>query len=347
MDSRSDMFQLIVSAFLAAVGIILVVIIALYLRGLLLLVFGATVIAVLIHMLAEAIGRYTPLSQRLSFYTALLAIVATVVGLGWLFGAQVSAQLAQLATTIPAMWEEIEGWLENIPGGPVLSQAVSEFSLAESGLLSSAPRVLGSVAAAVTDIVVVLFGAVFIAANPGLYRRGLTLLFPKHRRSLADEALCESGQALRLWMLGQLVSMVIVGTMTGLGLWLVGVPAPVALGFIMGLLEIIPFLGPILGSIPILIMALSAGPETALLALVVILIVQQAEGNLITPYVQKRAVSLPPALTVFGVIAGGILFGVPGVIFATPLLVVLFVLVKRLYVEEALDTPTTIPGRDT
>ena len=346
MASSPKTFRLVVSSLLAAVGIVLLVLTALQLRHLLLLVFGATVIAVLIHALAGAIERRTPLSARLSFYAALLVIVAVIAALGWVFGAQVGAQFSQLSETIPPMWERIQTWIQTVPGGSALLRSVSEMSLEGSGLITSAPQLLGSMAAGVTDVVVVLFGAIFIAADPGLYRRGLALLFPKDRRPLADEVLGESGEAIKLWMLGQFVSMAVVGTLTGVGLWLVGVPAPVALGLIMGLLEIVPFLGPILGSVPILIMALSAGSQTVLWALVVILIVQQAEGNLITPYVQKRAVALPPALTVFGVIAGGILFGIPGVIFAAPLLVVVYVLVKRLYVEEALHTPTKIPGRD-
>jgi predicted PurR-regulated permease PerM len=344
MDARKETFGLIVRSLLAAAGIAVLVLAALRLRDLLVLVFGAVVIGVLIHALADAIERRTPLGGRGAFYAALLLIVLVVAAFAWLFGAQVGTQVSQLSETIPAMWERIQEWLRTVPGGEALLASVQSVTL--DGSLRSFPRLLGPLANGITGFLLVLFGAVFIAANPGLYRRGLAMLFPRNRRALADEALGESAEAIKLWMLGQFIAMVAVGTLTGVGLWLVGVPAALALGLLMGFLEVIPFIGPFMGSIPILIMALSAGPDTALLALGVILVVQQAEGSLITPLVQKKVVSLPPAVTVFGVIAGGILFGPAGLLFAAPLLVVAFVLVKRLYVEEALHTPTYVPGRD-
>jgi predicted PurR-regulated permease PerM len=346
MDARQQTFGLIVRSLLVAAGIAVLVLAALQLRELLVLVFGAVVIGVLIRALADVIERRTPLGGRGAFYAALLLIVLVIATFAWLFGAQVGAQVSQLSETIPEMWERIQDWLLTVPGGEALLTSVQNFSLDGGDSLASVPRVLGWLASAITDFLLVLFGAVFIASNPGLYRRGLATLFPRSRRALADEALGESAQAIKLWMVGQFISMAVVGTLTALGLWLAGVPAALALGLIMGFLEIIPFIGPFLGSVPILIMALSAGPDTALLALAVILVVQQAEGSLVTPLVQKKVISLPPAVTVFGVIAGGVLFGPPGLLFAAPLLVVVFVLVKRLYVEEALHTPTYVPGRD-
>ena len=345
MDARQETFGLVVRSLLAAAGIAVLVLAAVRLRELLVLAFGAVVIGVLIRALADAIERRTPLGGKGAFYAALLLIALVIGAFAWLFGAQVAAQVSQLSETIPAMWQRIQEWLRTAPGGEALLASVQGVALDGSGSRSF-PRLLGSLANGITGFLLVLFGAVFIAADPGLYRRGLAMLFPRSRRALADEALGESARAIKLWMLGQFIAMLAVGTLTTLGMWLVGVPAALALGLIMGFLEVIPFIGPIMGSIPILIMALSAGPDTALLALAVILVVQQAEGSLITPLVQKKVVSLPPAVTVFGVITGGLLFGPAWLLFAAPLLVVVFVLVKRLYVEEALDTPTYVPGRD-
>jgi predicted PurR-regulated permease PerM len=149
---------------------------------------------------------------------------------------------------------------------------------------------------------------------------------------------------LRLWLIGQAISMIVVGLATGIGLWLAGVPSAVALGVIAGLTEAVPYVGPIVGSIPGLLVALTVGPETAFWALVVYVIVQQLEGYALLPIIQRRMVSLPPALTLFWIMAAGLLFGALGVVFAAPILVVIYVLVKRLYVREALGTPTRIPG---
>jgi predicted PurR-regulated permease PerM len=206
--------------------------------------------------------------------------------------------------------------------------------------------VVNTVTNVAIDFVLLVFGSIFFAVNPSLYRAGVVQLVPKAKRALADEALRDTGAALRQWMVGQFAMMVFIGVLTGTGLWLVGVPSALALGIVAGFLEAIPYFGPIMSAVPALAMASTDGVRTMLLALAVVTAIQQLEAALFTPYVHKKVVSLPPALSVFGVVAMGILFGPLGLLLAAPLLVTLFVLVKRLYVEEALGTPTHVPGRD-
>lgn len=196
------------------------------------------------------------------------------------------------------------------------------------------------------DLLVVFVGGIYLASQPGLYRGGLLKLMPRKSRKLSSIALDDSGRALRLWLLGQLVSMALVGTLTGAGLWLLGVPAALALGLFAGLLEFIPLVGPIIAAIPGVLLAFAQGPEVALWVLGLYLIIQQVEGNVIQPLVQQHAVDLPPALLLFSLLATGLLFGATGVILATPLTVVIFVLTKRLYVRETLATVAPLPGED-
>jgi predicted PurR-regulated permease PerM len=156
----------------------------------------------------------------------------------------------------------------------------------------------------------------------------------------------ESERALRLWLKGQAIAMVVVGLMTGIGLWLLGMPSAFVLGLLAGLLEFIPFAGPIISAIPAILLALVVGPEMALWVGLLYLFVQQFEGNVLSPMIQQYAVDLPGVVLLFSLIGFGILFGTLGVILAAPLAVVTLVLVKRLYVIETLDTPTPIPGEN-
>ena len=164
------------------------------------------------------------------------------------------------------------------------------------------------------------------------------------KRDLALEAMKESERALRLWLRGQLIAMLVVGLLTGLGLWALGMPSALTLGLLAGLLEFIPFAGPILAAIPAVLLALAVSPDLAFWVVVVYFAVQQFEGYVLTPLVQQYAVDLPGVVLLFSLLAFGILFGTLGVILAAPLAVVSYVLVKRLYVIEALHTPTPIPG---
>jgi predicted PurR-regulated permease PerM len=154
----------------------------------------------------------------------------------------------------------------------------------------------------------------------------------------------ESERALRLWLKGQAIAMVVVGLLTGLGLWALGMPSALTLGLLAGVLEFIPFAGPIIAAVPAILLALAVSPELALWVTLLYVAIQQFEGNLLTPLVQQYAVDLPGAVLLFSLIGFGTLFGTLGVILAAPLAVVTMVLVKRLYVIETLDTPTPIPG---
>jgi predicted PurR-regulated permease PerM len=138
--------------------------------------------------------------------------------------------------------------------------------------------------------------------------------------------------------------MMLVFVLTGLGLWAIGLPAALALALLAGLAEFVPLIGPVVAAIPALLIALAEGWQTALWTLLLYLAIQQVESNLIMPLVQHRVVSLPPAVALFAVVAFGLLFGSLGVLFATPLAVVIFVAVKKLWVRETLGEPTELPG---
>ena len=155
----------------------------------------------------------------------------------------------------------------------------------------------------------------------------------------------ESERALRLWLKGQAIAMVVVGLLTGIGLWALGMPSAFALGLLAGVLEFIPFAGPIIAAVPAILLALAVSPELALWVMLLYFAVQQFEGNLLTPLVQQYAVDLPGVVLLFSLIGFGTLFGTLGVILAAPLAVVTMVLVKRLYVIETLRHADAHSGR--
>ena len=346
MTGRDTTFRLVLKSLIAAALLVLLVLALLRLLDLLILVFGAVVVATLLRGFADAIERRTPLNGKASLAAALLIVVAVFAAVGWLFGTQLQTDLGAVARTLRQSWDGLRAGIAGFPGGKDVAAAMDNAQLPTDDFV---PRLVGALNWATTvaiDLVVVLFGIVFIAADPALYRKGLALLFPREQRPLADEALVDAGLALRQWVVGLFVVMVFIGLFCGLGLWLVGTPSAAGLGLIAGMFELIPYLGPIISAVPVALVAATKGPETLWLAMAVMLVVHWVEAALVSPLVQKKVVSLPPALSVFGIIAGGMLFGPVGLIFASPLLVVAMVLVKRLWVEEALHTPTHVPGRD-
>lgn len=316
------------------------------LRSVLLLLFGAIVVATVFRAIADPVRRATRLPDSAAVGIAVLIIVGILGGIGFLFGSQISTQWQVLATTLPDAWNS---FVERLTGLGIPEELLSWGALTPSdggGLLASAATLLMSLGGSIGTFLLLLFGGIFLAAQPRFYRAGAVKLVPAERRALVAEAMDESETALRLWLKAQLVSMVVIGTLTGLGLWLIGVPSPIVLGLVAGVLEFIPFAGPILASIPGILLGFSHSAELGLWAIGVYIAVQHAEAYLIYPLVQQWAVHIPAAVLLFALLAFGTLFGTIGVIFAAPLAVVTYVLVKRLYVVEALHTPTPIPGHD-
>jgi predicted PurR-regulated permease PerM len=138
--------------------------------------------------------------------------------------------------------------------------------------------------------------------------------------------------------------MALVGSLTGLGLWGLGVPAPLALGLLAGLFAFIPYVGPIISSVPGILMAATHGPFPAFYAALLYAGVHFVEGNLITPIIQAEVVELPPILTLFATLVFGLLLGPIGVLLAAPLAVVILVIVNTFYLEDTLGEKRSWPA---
>lgn len=304
--------------------------------SLLLLLFGAVVIAVVIRSGGNTIAAHTPLSPRWGSVVVVLLAVLTLIAMVALVGDEVATQFGELQQRLPEAFAKARDWLQRNPVGRTLLPQLGESGNGGGEGVSavSALKGVSVTVTAISHIFVVLLIAVYLSFNPGLYQRGLLALVPPPRREAATEALDVSATALRRWLLGQLVSMVLVGTLCGIGLWIAGVPLALALGILAGALNFVPIAGPFLAAVPGILLAFSVSPLVAGYALAVYFVVQQLEGALITPLAQRWSVNLPPALGLFAIVVFVLLFGIPGILFATPLTVVVMVLIQRFYVDQ-------------
>lgn len=315
-----------------------------YLRHLVLMLFGAVVVATIFRALADRIANITGLREGVAVALSIALIVGSAAALAALFGAHVVGQVEVLVDRLPAAWNSFEARIGDIGLGDQLRRIVD--SAGQTGSFASFSRAVLSIGNGIAETLVVIFAGIFLATQPRFYRAGAIKLVPPGRRALIAEAMDDSEGALRLWLKGQLIAMVVVGLLTGFGLWLLGVPSAFALGLLAGLLEFIPFAGPILAAVPAILLALAVGPDLALWVALLYFAVQQFEGYVLTPLVQQYAVDLPGVVLLFSLLGFGAIFGILGVILAAPLSVVTYVLIKRLYVIEALHTKTSIPGDD-
>jgi len=319
------------------VGIVALVVLAWRLADVLIIVFGGIILAATLRALTNFTVRHTPLSDHLALAVVILLLVALIAFAVWLVGAQVSTQLQELFKLLPDAVGRTRAWLEGLPIGKQLLNFMASAKEEGSGSLSGVAKVASGTFSALTDALVMIFLGLYLAADPDLYRRGVLHLVPVGGRKRALLALDASGEALRKWLMGQLAAMVAVGCLTFAGLSLLGIPLASALALIALMLEFIPFIGPILSGVPAVLVAFTVGPTEAFYVVLLYLAIHQIEGNVIMPIVQKWAVKLAPALGIVAIVMFGLLFGLPGVLFAVPLMVVVIALVKTLYVDGALE----------
>lgn len=311
------------------------------LRSTLLLAFGGLLFAVIFSRTAKRL-QGPGLSQRGGVLLTVLAMLLAAAALFWWIGGELAAQSRDLREQLPQAIETARSWLSGTALGSHAVEAIDEIRQREVPWARLAGLATLTFAAIGNFLLMVVLG-IFLALEPALYRRGFLRLLPVARRDQVADALDAAGDALGSWLKGQGVSMLFVGVTTWIGLALLGVPLALILGVLAGLLDFVPFFGPIVSGLIAVLLAFMQGPETALYVALLALAIQQLEGYLLMPLVQRWAVHLPPALALISVVVAAGLFGIPGVLFATPLMVVLMVLVRKLYVEDTLENGASRP----
>jgi predicted PurR-regulated permease PerM len=312
------------------------------LSDVLLLLFGSVLVAVLLRTIADPLARSLGIADRWALALAGLLVIGILAAGIWFLGPELARQMRNVFDRLPAAFAKIADALELGSFSDLLKGAAAASSLGSlaSRFFSWSTTILGALA----SLGLVVFGGIYLAADPKLYRQGFVKLVPPAIHPNVDAALDDIGTALRRWLTGQVMAMALVGFLTGAGLWLVGVPSPFALGFIAGLAEFVPIVGPIVAAVPTLLIASGQDWQTALLAMGVLVLVQQLESNLITPLIADKMVSVAPVVGLFAVVAMGVLFGPLGLLFGFPLAVALDVAVRRFYVHDALGEPVEIGG---
>lgn len=334
------------------VGLLVMFYIATLFADVLLTVFAGILLAILLAGLTQELSEGTALPRSLALLLSLIGLVGIVVGLWALAGPDISEQINALASLLPSATERLANRLQSTAENyEWVRRLLDPSQLNPSQLLPTVSSVVGGVTNAfrgtlrlVVNGFIVVFIGIYGAAAPHKYVNGVVRMVPPSHRTRAREILHAIGRALRWWLTGRFIMMLIVGVLTALGLSLAGIPSPVALGLVAALCSFVPYLGPILSVLPAVLVASVLGITEVLYVLLVYGTVQLLESYLIDPLVQARAVHIPPAAVITAQFLGGVGAGAAGVLFATPLVVVVIVLVQTLYIEDVLGDEISLLG---
>lgn len=290
----------------------------------LLAAFGGVLLAVFLRALTDAVKHHTPLTDGWALAVVILVLLIVLGGAGWLLGPQIADQASE---RLPTVVEDIRGFLEQYGWGQRILEQVQGGAGSEE-----AANNLGGFFSAFSEwssyVLVAIFVGLFAAANPELYKTGIVHLFPLQHRDRVRALIEELGHTLRWWLVGQALTMLIIGVSTAIVLGVFGIPLAVALGVLVGLLSFVPYLGPIVGVVPVALIAATEGTMTLVYVILAYGAVELLESYVATPLIQQQTVYLPPAFTIISQILLGTVLGVLGVVFATPLAAVVLVLTR-------------------
>jgi predicted PurR-regulated permease PerM len=311
-----------------------------------LLIFSAALIAIFLRGLAMPVGRYLKIGDVWSVLLVTLLLILVVAGGITLLAPSVNEQIQVLRSQLPQTAKSAADYLSHYTWGQaILSQmpGVNDVmaKIDAGSLLTSVGGFFSSTVGVVGNFFIVVLLAIYFASEPKLYSDGLAKLFPIRQRPRAQEVFAAIGQTLQWWLIGKVASMVFIGILTWIGLSIIGVPMALTLGLIAGLLSFIPNFGPIISAIPAVLFAFIVSPVSALYAAGLFIGVQIVESNLVTPFIERRTVELPPALTVVFQLGLAVTIGGLGLVLATPLLAVVVVLVQMVYLEDILGDKLT------
>ena len=316
-----------------------------YTAQVLLVFFAAVFLAVFFSGMGRFLQKHTRLSYPTCIAFALLSLLEIFVIAGGIVGPAIADQSTNLSDALPKAHQQLVGEInKSVWGTHLMAAAQRAMDASKDSNWQSTLKFAGLTIHGLGGLIFAVVIGIFLAFQPDLYRVGFLNLFPKARRKRLGEVLDELGFTLWWWLMGQLVTMASVGTFIGIGLACLGVPLAGTLGLIAAVLSFIPSLGPLLSVIPAIMLALTMSPMMGVWVCVLYLGVQILEANVITPLVQKKAISLPPAFVLGSELLMGLLLGGAGLAFATPLVAVVLVLVNMLYIQDVLGEPGSLPS---
>ncbi len=300
--------------------------------NILILVLAGTLIACFFRGLSSFIGRKTGWGTKITMSLSVLGTLLIVIGIFWLIGATVSSQATQIEETFPQMIDDAQESLSGSRVGREILEQIQELQSSEE-LPSFVSRFFMTTFGGLGDIYIILLIGTFFTISPQLYKDGIIHLIPLRKRNKAKNVLERLGNGLTKWLAGKFIAMLGVFVLTAIGLIILDFPMWLTLALIAGILNFVPNFGPLAAMIPAVLIGLAISPATALTVAILYTGIQVVESSLINPQAQKKLIKIPPALIILSQLFVGAMTGIWGVIFATPLVLIIIILVQELYVK--------------
>ena len=324
---------------LGVLALVVLGLLAWELRWVLLVLFGAVVLAVALDVPITLLRRLLPLNRPSAHGLVLLLLLVLSWWLVTLLLPEVLEQLQQFSALLPRLSERLASLVASIPGLQELEQQLFRGELINriqpvgSQLLGMA----GGAANTSVQVLLIILLAVLLALDPRSHQRLVIAATPRFYRERMQTLLRDCREALGGWLAGMTLSAAVVFLTTWAGLALLKVPLALLSGLVCGALTFVPTIGPTAATLLPLAMALLVSPAKVLQVLILRLALQNGEAFLLTPLLLSRTVNLLPTVALMAQLCLGALLGLPGLLLALPLVVVLQVIGEEVVVRDVMD----------
>jgi len=319
--------------------------------GVPLLLFASVLMAIGLSSMADPLSRRLSIPRSVCVITLALGLVVALFVSLWISGPRLAEQVTLLAERVPAAVEQLRVLLAGMPWGQALLAELDAGKVdmqSLSSLLTGVFRPLASAFGVTLSAIGAAFVcgimATFIAIEPRAYVSPLLLMVRPERRARVSQILEITGSALQAWLLGRLLSMAVIAVLTFVGLLALGIQEALVLALLAGVLCFIPYVGPVLSAVPAVLATLANGGTDTLWVILLYTGIQIVESNLLTPIIERRAVSIPPAAILASQLLLGVPFGFLGLLLATPLTVSAIVAIQGFYLEDVLGEDVQLLG---
>jgi predicted PurR-regulated permease PerM len=303
------------------------------------LIFAAILFAVLLRAGTNLLKSKLKVSDSIGLAITTLFFFGILAGIIILIIPPVVAQADGLQDTILQAWDSLRQNISQYEWGRSFLDRTRENGILpeESQIIEGASKFLTALLSGITDLLILFIIGIFFAASPQLYQQGIIVLFPPEYRSGVENVMNEIYLVLKSWLVGKFLTMLFIGIFSTIALLILGIPLAFALGFLAFLLDFIPTVGPILAAIPAILAAFLVSPLTAILIAIIYFVLQSVESYILVPYIFKKTVAISPVVTLASLVLFGILAGALGIILAGPLVAVIQVMLKELYIKRYLE----------
>lgn len=295
----------------------------------------AVLLAMVIHAPARLLSRWMPF--RVAFGLTLILLFAVAAAFLVSVIPQIIEQVSQLAAQLPGALDSVRAWVQERTGTVGNDRMTEQLGRQLGDFVGRFVPLAFNVITVVFGSFAVLVLAIFLAAQPDVYRDLFLRVMPPAQRERWAEVYDEAGRSLRNWVIGKVFTMTMVGLLTWIGLVAFDVPGALALAALAAMLEFVPNLGPTIAAAPAVIAAFSVSPATALYVTLYYVVLQQVQSALTVPLIERRAVDIPPAALLAWQLMLAVGFGILALFVATPLLALIVVAVRILYLEPSED----------